>query len=363
MPLITFPNSFSPGTRAKSSEVNANFAIINTWLSAGSIEHNFFAQLTGQVGWNITSTAAKAINIIQATASGSIEITQSSTLPINGAIVKITDNSNELSTILGMMYLNMSSLTAVGAALRIDYATNTNFLVEKDTVRIPKRTTAQRNSISGPQEGMELYNSDNKANELYDGANWRNIALPPGVIMPYVSNTAPSGWLVCDGASYSSVTHPALFTVISAAGYPYGGSGLNFNVPDMRGRTPIGSGTGSGLTTRTLGNSFGNETHTLSSTEMPAHSHDMTHNHGGSTVIAEIPHTHTVQSFVSQGAFDGAGAGFNFLKDAGIVTTSSTNPNHSHGIPNFAGSTGGAGGSGAHNNMQPNITVNYIIKL
>lgn len=57
-------------------------------------------------------------------------------------------------------------------------------------------------------------------------------ALQPGMMQMYAANTAPSGWLVCDGSGYSTTTYAALFAVI---GYTYGGSGSTFNVPDMRG--------------------------------------------------------------------------------------------------------------------------------
>jgi microcystin-dependent protein len=53
--------------------------------------------------------------------------------------------------------------------------------------------------------------------------------------------TAPSGWLICDGSTYSSAVYPTLFSVI---GYLYGGAGSNFQVPDFQTRTPVGSITG-----------------------------------------------------------------------------------------------------------------------
>ena len=60
-----------------------------------------------------------------------------------------------------------------------------------------------------------------------------------GVILDYAGSTAPTGFLICDGASYSTTTYAALFAVI---GYSFGGSGANFNVPDFRGRYAAGVG-------------------------------------------------------------------------------------------------------------------------
>lgn len=62
-------------------------------------------------------------------------------------------------------------------------------------------------------------------------------AVQPGMLMMYAANTAPSGWLVCDGSGYSTTTYAALFAVI---GYTYGGSSGTFDVPDFRGYFPRG---------------------------------------------------------------------------------------------------------------------------
>jgi microcystin-dependent protein len=56
----------------------------------------------------------------------------------------------------------------------------------------------------------------------------------PGMIMPYGGTTAPAGWLLCNGTSYSTTTYSALFAVI---GYTYGGSGNTFAVPNMSNST------------------------------------------------------------------------------------------------------------------------------
>lgn len=66
------------------------------------------------------------------------------------------------------------------------------------------------------------------------------IAISPsGIVSPYAGATAPDGWLLCDGASVTVAAYPALHGVI---GYTFGGSGLNFNVPDMRSGYAVGVG-------------------------------------------------------------------------------------------------------------------------
>lgn len=61
--------------------------------------------------------------------------------------------------------------------------------------------------------------------------------LPAGVVQMYATSSAPAGWLLCDGTSYSTSSYPRLFTVI---GYTYGGSTSTFNVPNLAGRFPAG---------------------------------------------------------------------------------------------------------------------------
>jgi len=75
------------------------------------------------------------------------------------------------------------------------------------------------------------------------GAQFVNAVSPNpvGSLQAYAGASAPSGWLLCDGTSYSTSVYPELYSVL---GYTYGGSGANFNVPDLRGRAPIGAGTG-----------------------------------------------------------------------------------------------------------------------
>jgi microcystin-dependent protein len=145
--------------------------------------------------------------------------------------------------------------------------------------------------------------------------------VPPGTIMAFAGSTPPAGWLLCDGAAVNSTTYPDLF---GAIGYTWGGSGDTFNVPDLRGRAPIGSGQGSGLTNRTLAQKGGEETHQLTVAEMPSHSH----------TLETIPN------------YDGTNGYWelNMMANPETVTTNPT------------------GGDQPHNNMQPYAVVHFIIK-
>lgn len=105
--------------------------------------------------------------------------------------------------------------------------------------------------------------------------------MPSGVMTPYAGASAPTGWLLCDGAAYSTAVYPALF---SAIGYTFGGSGANFNVPDMRGASPAGAGTSTGYTqnqTVVLGAKINDQ--------MQGHEHRIYGTTGPSGAVSSLP--------------------------------------------------------------------------
>ena len=163
-----------------------------------------------------------------------------------------------------------------------------------------------------------------------------NPPIPTGTLHAFAGSTAPAGYLLCDGSAVSRTTYASLFAVLSTT-YGAGNGSTTFNVPDMRGRAPIGAGTGTGLTLRSLGVSLGAETHTLQTSQIPSHSHTLGPG----------------QSFgVNFGANNSGAATFGL--NAGIINTTT------YQGPYEAQANGGGG---AHNNMQPSIVVNYIIKV
>lgn len=168
-----------------------------------------------------------------------------------------------------------------------------------------------------------------------------NIGIPSGCIIPYGGTTIPSGWLLCDGSSISTDTYPDLFNAIK---YTYGGSGSSFNLPNLAGRMPLGvSGS------YALGSTGGSETVTLTTAQIPSHTHtgstSYTGNHAHSQ-IGGVPTTPISNVFASGNTSQGGGP----------VTTGVAG-SHSHSL-----TINSAGGSDAHNNMPPYISLNYIIK-
>lgn len=92
-----------------------------------------------------------------------------------------------------------------------------------------------------------------------------------GQILLFAGTFAPRGWAYCHGQLLSIQQNSALFSIL---GTTYGGNGTtNFGLPDLRGRVPMGTGQGPGLTPRSLGEIGGTESVTLTLQHLPAHQH------------------------------------------------------------------------------------------
>lgn len=151
--------------------------------------------------------------------------------------------------------------------------------------------------------------------------------VPTGTIIAYGSTTPPAEWLACVGTAVSRSTYAALFGVVGTT-YGAGDGASTFNLPDLRGRIAMGYGQGVGLSNRTIGQQVGAETHQLSTTEMPSHTHS---------------YSALTGAYSSGYVAGGAGQG-----ESGQQLASTA--------------TGGAGSGAAHNNVQPSLVVNFLIK-
>ena len=197
-----------------------------------------------------------------------------------------------------------------------------------------------------------------------------------GSITAYGGVNVPSGYLECDGSTVSSSNYLALHAAVSNL---YGGSaytgaaGLNFTLPDFRGRTLIGTGSGSGLTSRVANTKGGLENQTLSTSNMPSHNHsiyDPGHAHSGTTNYANANHTHGTHhenSGISISGSTGGGTRIAYSQVYGINAYSQENGYaHTHTFGTSSASTGvqvNYNGSGtAFNIMQPWAAIKYLIK-
>ncbi len=175
----------------------------------------------------------------------------------------------------------------------------------------------------------------------------RNIA---GIIHAYAGSTAPDGYLLCDGQAVSRTDYAALFAAIGTT-YGAGDGSTTFNVPDLQGRFPLGAGAGNGLTARTVGQNGGEESHTLTADEMPAHTHGSKSLTGWFNPLCwENLKSGGIVNKMSGGmalSNKTASSGSNFGRfDTTIDAT------HEHSS---------VGGGAAHNNMPPYAVVAYII--
>jgi microcystin-dependent protein len=166
-----------------------------------------------------------------------------------------------------------------------------------------------------------------------------SVLMPTASLMPYAGSSAPTGYLLCDGAAISRTTYSSLFGIVGTT-YGVGDGSTTFNIPDLRGRVIAGqddmggtsanrlTGQSGGLNGDNLGATGGAETHLLTAAQsgLPSHNH-------ASGVRA------------SNNNYD-TGSGNGTLQGTGIDT----------------GNTGGTDASSAHNNVQPTIILNYIIK-
>ena len=100
----------------------------------------------------------------------------------------------------------------------------------------------------------------------------QQAGVPIGSVAMFAGATAPTNWLICDGSSLATTgTYAALFGVL---GYAFGGSGANFNLPNLKDTFPIGVSA-----THALAAKGGAATVTLDATMIPAHTHTATQAH------------------------------------------------------------------------------------
>ena len=189
----------------------------------------------------------------------------------------------------------------------------------------------------------------------------------------------PAGWLLADGRSVAYNTYPAL-------GAKLGGSpGGNVTLPDSRSRSPMGKGQGSGLSLRSVGQTFGAETHTLDVSQMPAHAHTGTaaaHSHGIPALSLSIntggAHNHVplgnaagnyfLTQFGGSQRYTSGTAGTGIWGD----TVTETGGAHTHTGATVASNTNASGtltvtlnntgGGGSHPNVHPCFVCSFLIK-
>jgi microcystin-dependent protein len=316
---------------------------------------------------------------------------------------------------------NMDRSTTVNYSLNINKITGSIFKSSKDYDVLQSyrselkldRVTLKNMRINSETHLDHVIGIRN--NELASVVN----LVPTGSVSMYAGAISPSGWLFCDGTEVSRVDYSELFSVI---GTTYGSSSsTTFTLPNFFGRVPVGVKNLSGFN---LGNIGGAETHTLSISEIPSHNHTGSnstagaHIHAGSIANTSGAHTHTITdtghthngttsmngthshqlnmvdeddgNFSNQPGQHPVGDANKFNGDDHMINTELAG-SHNHTFTTDSNTTGitinssgdhghsltltsdgshthtltinNTGGGQAHNNMQPFLCVNYIIKF
>ena len=166
-----------------------------------------------------------------------------------------------------------------------------------------------------------------------------------GEIRTFAGNYAPQNWLICNGSHLPVEDYQALYSLI---GTTYGGDGrTSFDLPDLRGKMPVGKGQGPGLTSRQLGQTAGVPSVTLTTQTMP------THNHLVKTSSASSGNVESPSSSTSPGVLSSpVGTAYGYLKGtASGITKKNLNEK----------TIQDAGNGYPHNNLMPCMAINYII--
>ena len=287
----------------------------------------------------VTSSVQTQIDTKQAVITGAPSTVLSSNLSNN--IVVVSNSSGKLAsssvstTSLG--YLDATS--SIQTQIDSKQATITGAATSIDTENL----TASRALVSDTNGKVAV--SDVTSTEIgyLDGVT-SNIqtqlntisTVPAGVVSPYAGTSAPTGYLLCYGQTISRTTYATLFAAIGTT-YGAGDGSTTFAIPDLRGRAVAGqddmggasadrlTNQSGGVDGDTLGASGGAETHTLTTAQIPAHTHTFQSDEPGKVSFAGL---------------------YEFLADNTPTNRTSSS----------------TGGGGAHNNVQPTLILNYIIK-
>ncbi len=155
----------------------------------------------------------------------------------------------------------------------------------------------------------------------------------------FAGNFAPRGWAFCNGQLLQIAQNTALFSLL---GTTYGGDGrTTFGLPNLEGKAPMHPGNGPGMTPRSLGQSAGEATHTLSATEIPSHTHQL--------------------RCADESADTGEPANGLLAESSPLADRQYRSGNPSGVMSAMALET--VGGSQPHNNMPPYLTMYFIIAL
>lgn len=175
--------------------------------------------------------------------------------------------------------------------------------------------------------------------------NAEDLIIPTGSVVDFGGTASPTGWLLCDGSEVSETFYSKLFNVIGTAFNKGDESAGYFRLPDFRGRVSVGTGQGSNLTERNHAFYGGEENHLLTTGELPSHNHTAVANaYKGAGSLTDDPENAVLAQPLTGTNIYVAAPG-NTAMESSFVQLQNT------------------GSDASHNNMQPYVAVNKIIKF
>lgn len=217
----------------------------------------------------------------------------------------------------------VAQVTQIGVRVNSEGVTVTAVVGDPTGFTFESRLIAKTNELSSRVSALER---NAEPTPLPDPPPPGFLAFPAGFGGIWFTNTAPAGTLLCQGQAVSRTTYAALWNLLGVT-YGAGDGSTTFNLPDFRGRMPVGRDSGQ-TEFDALNEAGGAKAHTLTIAEMPSHTHsyrgDITAYPGGIT---------------------------------SSIHFGSNSPSH----PSYASGINAEGGGAAHNNLPPYRVINYII--
>jgi microcystin-dependent protein len=277
-------------------------------FNAGTITAN----LTGNVTGNVTGNASTATKLATARTitlggnlSGSVSFDGSANATLTAAVAD--DSHNHIIANVDGLETALNGKQAAGS-----YAAATH---THDASNITSGTLAIARIPTGTTNSTVCIGNDSRL-------------LPPGAIMPFAMNSAPTGWLAANGAAVSRATYAALFSAIGTT-YGAGDGGSTFNLPDLRGYFVRGSGTN---TDGTASGAFGAK----QNDEIKSHSHFIANT--DTTTASDSPQI-TSENFLAREGFNPAGTtlayklkGSSTTPTVGLTSTTGSSENRPNNI-------------------------------
>lgn len=212
-----------------------------------------------------------------------------------------------------------------------------------------------------PEEEYDIAVFNTNADKIDTAIKNAGKELSPGLTMEYYGAAAPEGFLFCEGQAVSRTVYAKLFAVIGTQ-HGAGDGSTTFNLPDHRGRVGVGKSTEAEF--NTLGKKGGEKNHILTVAEIASHNHTQKdHNHAQSS--HNHNHIYGTSNNDTFGMYGGTQGGWNMDN----VSANNNKNVARHGLAATTAANNAAtaanvatGGGGAHNNLQPYIVCNQVIK-